>query len=133
VTKMEALGKADVQDWLDRYVDAWKSYDPQAIGNLFTEAASYRYHPWDDPITGREAIVANWLESPDAPGSWSARYEPFAVDGDRAVATGWTDYFGEDGTTVVRRYYNVWLMRFDGDGRCVEFVEVFMGAPVEKG
>jgi ketosteroid isomerase-like protein len=126
------LDRAAVQDWLDRYVDAWKSYDPQAIGDLFTEDATYSYHPWDDPITGREAIVANWLESPDAPGSWSARYEPYAVDGDRAVSTGWTTYFGEDGTTVVRRYYNTWLLRFDGEGRCAEFVEVYMEAPVTE-
>jgi hypothetical protein len=120
---------ARVQNWLDKYVEAWLSYDPQAIGDLFTEDATYRYQPWGEPVTGREAIVANWLESPDAPGGWQARYEPFAVDEDRAVATGWTDYFGSDGKTVERRFYNVWLMGFSEDARCREFVEVYMEAP----
>ena len=126
------MDRASVQEWLDRYVGAWKSYNPNAIRDLFTEDATYRYQPWGEPVAGREAIVANWLESPDKPGSWSARYEPYAVEGDRAVATGWTDYFVEDRSTVVRRYYNTWLLRFDGDGRCAEFVEVFMEAPVKK-
>src|SRR5947208_2342688 len=96
----------DIADWLDRYIAAWKSYDPQLIGDLFTEDATYRYKPWEEPVMGREAIVANWLKSPDAPGTWRAKYEPFAVDGDRAVATGWTDYFAEHGSTMNKRYYN---------------------------
>jgi len=31
--------------WLDDYVAAWRSYDPEAIGALFSEDAEYRYHP----------------------------------------------------------------------------------------
>ena len=122
-----------VAQWLDRYIDAWRSYDPQTIGDLFSEDATYKYQPWGDPVTGREAIVANWLESPDAPDSWSAQYEPYAVDGDRVVTVGWTNYFGEDRRTVERAYYNVWMMRFDQDGRCKEFIEVYMEAPTKQG
>jgi ketosteroid isomerase-like protein len=126
------MNKESLAAWLDRYVEAWKSYEPQAIGNLFTEDATYRFQPWGEPLAGRDAIVANWLKSPDAPGSWRAQYGPFAVDGDRAVATGWTDYFAEDRSTVDRRYYNVWLMRFHENGQCSEFVEVYMEPPVKQ-
>ena len=28
---------------------------------LFTEDISYRYHPYDDPIVGKDAVVASWL------------------------------------------------------------------------
>ena len=38
-----------VQDWLDRYVDAWMSYDPDDISGLFNEDVAYRYHPYDEP------------------------------------------------------------------------------------
>jgi ketosteroid isomerase-like protein len=112
--------------WLERYVAAWRSYDAQAIGDLFSEDATYRFHPQDEPVRGREAIVADWLQSPDAPGSWRCDYAPYAVDGDRAVMHGRTEYFAADGETVDRRFYNVWLCAFDGDGRCTDFTEYYM-------
>ena len=117
--------------WLDGYVTAWRTYDADTIGSLFSDDAVYRFHPWDegdDAVRGREAIVANWLEEPDAPGTWSAAYEPWLVAGDRAVATGVTRYLaeeGEDGGTVEREYYNVFLLRFDADGRCRELTELY--------
>ena len=114
------------QRWLDDYVDAWRTYDAEAIGNLFGERAEYRYHPWDEPVAGRDAIVENWLGDRDEPGSWDARYEPWAIDGDRAVATGISRYVGPDGQTVDREYHNVFLCRFDEDGRCTEFTELFL-------
>ena len=40
------------QAWLDAYVEAWRSYDRPAIEALFTEDASYAYHPYDEPLTG---------------------------------------------------------------------------------
>lgn len=123
------MTRDDVQRWLDRYVDAWRTYDPDAIGDLFAEGASYRYHPYDeDAVVGRAAIVADWRESPDAPGSWSARYEPWLVDGDRAVAIGESRYTNADGS-LRTLFHNAWLLRFDADGRCVEFVEYYMELP----
>jgi len=88
----------DVQRWLDAYVDAWRTYDRGAIGDLFAEDARYAYQPYREPVVGREAIVADWLEDPDAAGSWDARYEPYAVDGDRAVAVGESRYLETDGS-----------------------------------
>src|SRR2546430_1006359 len=49
-----------VAGWLDRYIEAWTSYDRERIGELFAEDAAYRYHPFDEPIRGREAIVDSW-------------------------------------------------------------------------
>jgi ketosteroid isomerase-like protein len=118
----------DVQRWLDAYVDAWRTYDADAIGELFATDASYRYQPYNPPMVGRAAIVADWLENRDAPGSWDAHYEPFAVDGDRAVARGESRYVNPDGS-LRDLYYNLWTLRFDDEGRCVEFVEYFMELP----
>lgn len=112
-----------VQTWLDAYVEAWRTYDPASIATLFAEGATYAYHPWDegaDVVRGRDAIVANWLEERDPPGSWEAQYRPLLVEGERAAATGTTTY--ASGET----YWNLWVLRFDGDGRCVEFVEWYM-------
>jgi len=119
------MDRESVQRWLDAYVEAWKTYDEEEIAALFAEDATYRYHPWDEPVRGRTAIVASWLEEPDASGTWDARYEPWAVDGERAVAVGVSRYFAADGVTVDREYHNVFLCSFDEDGRCWEFTELF--------
>jgi SnoaL-like domain len=114
------MTRDDVQAWLDRYVDAWRSYDPDAIGDLFGEAATYAYHPYDEPLRGRVAIVESWLGDRDEPGTWEARYEPTLIAGDRAIAKGETRY------TNGRAFSNLWELRFDGDGRCREYVEWYM-------
>lgn len=114
----------DVQAWLDRYVDAWRTYDPDAIGELFSEDADYRYHPWDEAVRGREAIVSTWLENPDEPGSWEASYRPWAVDGSKAVAVGTSTYPQEPNV-----FHNVFLIDFDDAGRCRSFTEYFATQP----
>ncbi len=113
----------DLARWLDAYVDAWRTYDPDAIGALFSDDAEYRYNPWDEPLRGREAIVANWLANRDEPGTWEAEYRPWAVDGDRGVATGTSRYDDADGR---RTYHNVFLIRLDDRGRCREFTEIYL-------
>ncbi len=128
----------DVQRWLDRYVDAWEAYDPAAIGDLFGDAAEYRYHPAEAPIVGRAAIVASWIDPEpgstasgrDDPGTYAAHYEPYAVDGPRAVATGWSRYWTDrTRTAVAGTYDNCFLLEFDADGRCRSFTEFFRERP----
>ena len=114
------------QRWLDDYVAAWQSYNRAAIGALFAEAAEYRYCPWEEPVVGRDAIVESWVEEPDAEGSWSAEYRPWAIDGSSAVAVGVSRYLGADGSTVEREYHNVFLCVFDDDERCREFTEIYV-------
>ena len=125
------------QDWLDRYVEAWMSYDPDALGGLFGADVEYRYHPYDDPVVGRAAVVSSWLgegHSPDMstrdePGTYDSRYAPYAVEGNRVVATGTSVYRDHPDGPVVRTFHNCFLMRFDADGRCVEFTEIYMQKP----
>ena len=118
-----------VQAWLDAYVEAWQTYDSAAIAALFTEDATYAYHPWDEGdevVRGRDTIVADWLEEQDEPGSWEAHYQPLMVEGQQAVATGTTRYANG------RYYWNLFVLRFGDEGRCAEFVEWFMTRPPEE-
>ena len=119
-----------VSRWLEAYVAAWRSYDRADVGELFSDDAVYRWHPWDEPVRGREAIVAAWLEDRDEPGTYDARYEPVAVDGDLAVAVGHSAYTNADGS-IDRIYDNCYLIRFDADGRYREFTEWYMRRPAE--
>jgi hypothetical protein len=130
------MTRNDVQVWLDRYVAAWESYDPAAIGNLFSADAQYRYHPADEPIVGRDAIVQSWTgpdgdaSGRDEPGTYEARYEPFTVDGHRAVAVGWSRYWADASRAAERTTYdNCFLLEFDADGRCRSFTEFFRERP----
>jgi hypothetical protein len=121
------IDHTSVTEWLNDYVAAWKSYEPQAIGSLFAESAGYWFHPFDEePVRGRESIVANWLENRDAPGTYDAAYKAIAVDGDTAVANGRSYYYEGDGKTLTRVYENIFVIRFDAQGQCVEFREWYM-------
>jgi hypothetical protein len=64
---VELVDKAEVDRWLQAYVEAWKSYDRDQIGELFSEDVRYRYHPHDDPVVAGR----NW----SGPG-WARRRTP---------------------------------------------------------
>jgi len=110
----------DVEAWVDRYVQAWTTNDPQEIAALFTEDAVYYTAPHREPWSGREAIVREWLAAKDEPGAWEFRYAPLAVAGDLAFVRGWTAYRGESS------YSNLWVIRLAPYGRCSEFTEWWM-------
>ena len=121
------LDRAAVAKWLDDYVKAWESYDPQAISALFAEHATYAYNPFDaEPVAGRDAIVANWLMNWDASGTYKAHYEPVSVEGQVAVAQGRSQYYEADGQTPTRVYDNIFVLHFNEQGQCSKFVEWFM-------
>jgi ketosteroid isomerase-like protein len=129
--------RADVDRWLQAYVDAWKSYDRDRIGALFCDDVEYRYHPYDEPIRGRDDVVDSWLgvgdhasaSTPDAPGTYEAEYRTIAVDADTAVALGTTSYRAEPRGPVERVYENCFVIRFDSTGRCRKFTEWYMQRP----
>ena len=140
------LGEVDsraAQDWLDRYVTAWLTYDADLVRELFSDDVTYRYHPYDEPVAGRDAVVASWLgdagtddgsdgtgsSSRDQPGTYEASYAPVAVDGDVVVATGTSSYRDEPGGPITRVYHNCFLMAFDASGRCRDFTEFYVKAP----
>jgi hypothetical protein len=127
------VDRAAVVDWLDRYIRAWETYEPEAIGDLFSEQATYAYHPFDSLVVGRKAIVASWLQSKDKTGTYEAQYEPIAIDGDVAVVNGRSRYF-KDSTrsALAKEWDNIFVIGFDKDGRCLSFREWFVGPRRQK-
>jgi hypothetical protein len=136
------MDRQSAQSWLDRYVAAWKSYDRDEIAALFSPTVQYRYHPFDEPIVGVDAVVSSWLgESTDADGSstrdepdtYDGRYTPYAVDSDIVVATGTSVYQDHPDGPVTHTFDNCFLMRFDPEGRCQEFTELYVERPRSAG
>jgi hypothetical protein len=111
------------QRWLDAYVEAWRSYDEPTIRALFADDARYAYHPYDEPLTGPDAIARSWLENRDEPGTWEASYTPSLVSGDTVIAKGETRY--TDGNV----FSNLFELEFDAEGRCTRFVEWYVHHP----
>jgi ketosteroid isomerase-like protein len=119
------LTEAQVQAWLDRYVEAWRSGDEAQIADLFSDDATYRYNPYDEPVSGRREIIKSWLGDGE-PDVFDAQYHVLAINGDLAVAHGESIYYDKTRTNVANRYDNIFVLRFDEDGRCREFTEWFM-------
>jgi len=121
------MDRAGFQQWLDGYVQAWKSYDETEIKALFSDDAVYRYTPDPDggAVQGRDAIADDWLANKEAPGTYDAKYEPLAIDGDLFIAHGTTKYFKADGTQS-DEYYNLYVCRFNDEGQCASFIDYWM-------
>jgi hypothetical protein len=112
-------------EWIDGYVRAWNSNEPEDIGALFSDDAEYRTAPFREPVRGRQAIVAEWLELKDEPGSATFDWQPLLDTPELAIVTGTTTYVGPPQTA----YSNLWVIRLDESGRCREFTEWWMLQP----
>ena len=131
--------RATVDRWLDAYVAAWKSYDPDEIGALFADEVEYRYYPHTEPVRGREAVIEAWLGAGEHPGAtdrdpsgiYDGSYRAYAVDGEVAVAVGTSTYTEGPGGPVAEVYDNCFLLRFDADGRCTHFTEYYVKRPLD--
>ena len=106
--------------FVDGYLDAWRTNDPDTIRALFAADAVYRSRAHDtEPAAGIDRIVEHWLEEQDEPGSWSYELGAIELDTDDfAVIRGVTAYTDGPKAGV---YDNLWLVRFDADGRATEF------------
>ena len=120
------MDRQQFQAWLDAYVEAWKTYDPAKIGALFAEDVEYRYHPIDEPLKGRAAVVDNWIGDKDDAGTYDADYEVWAIDGATHVAHGHSDYFDGPGGPLIDQYFNVYICQFNDGGECTSFTEYWI-------
>ena len=115
-----------VASWIAAYLDAWRSYDADAIADLFSKDATYAYNPWETPMRGNTTIAESWLSDRDEPGTWEADYRPVLIKDEAAIIVGETRY--ADGHS----YSNLFQVMFDEDGRCASFVEWYIRHPKTK-
>lgn len=109
----------DIDGWMGRYERAWRTDRPADVAALFTEDAVYLTAPWDDPIVGRDGIVAWWIAESE-PSRPSFEWWPVAVTDTTAVIEGRTVYPGASS------YFNLWVIRFGAAGRACSFTEWWM-------
>lgn len=80
-------------------------------------------------MSGREAIVADWLDRRDEPGETEFEYQILAVTDDVGFVQGGTTYAGDPPTV----YSNLWVLRLDAAGRATEFTEWWMEHHADRG
>jgi hypothetical protein len=122
MTRHVDAGKVD--HWVRAYMKAWESNHPEDVGALFAPNAVYRTGPFDRPIVGRDAVVADWLDRRDEPGTWRFEYTILAVTDDLAVVRGTTFY-----SDPAAEHANLWLIRLDPTDRCRDFAEWWIERP----
>jgi len=110
-----------LDDWMDLYVDAWSTNDPELIAAMFTEDAVYDPQTADGELHGPAEIIAWWKEKDEDPENWDFEWLPVVETDEVAVVTGTTQYF--DPAAVFR---NLFVIKFDEDGRCRDFTEWYI-------
>ena len=103
--------------WVGAYEDAWRDDDRDAVAALFTEDAHYRVSPYARDMIGHASIQAFWLV--DEGETFTMTAEPVAIEGDTAVVRVHVHYL----EPRPQEYRDLWVLRFAGDGRVVEFEE----------
>ncbi len=122
------MDRSDVANWVERYVVAWNSNEPEGIGALFTDDAEYLTEPYAPAWRGRDQIVREWIENKDEPGETEFSFDVIGIEGDLGFVRGRTVY-----KTPPRTYDNLWEITLDTDGKAKRFVEWWMKQPEEGG
>jgi mannose-6-phosphate isomerase-like protein (cupin superfamily) len=116
---------ADLDDvrflaWIDEYERQWGSAGTENLRQLFTEDAQYLSSPVEKPVVGMLAIAELWeahRDGPDEP--FTMTREVVAVSGNTGVARVVVHYGGPP----ARDYIDLWVVRFDDDGRAAHYEE----------
>lgn len=112
------MDRTGFEEWIARYERAWRTAGTDALGELFTEDATYLMSPWAVPVVGLDSVAALWDDERDGPDeAFTLTSEVVAVDGDTGVARLEVAYQGD--TT----WRDLWIVRFAPDGRCAAFEE----------
>ena len=115
-----AIQREDVSRWVSAYESAWRTAGTEALSDLFAPDVVYLPSPWAQPLSGLEALSQLWEGERDGPDEeFELRSEVVALDGRVAVVRVSVDY--EDVTSG--RWRDLWVLRFNDDGRCTEFEE----------
>jgi ketosteroid isomerase-like protein len=114
------IGRDNTDAWVAAYEQAWRTVGIAALKDLFTEDATYRMSPYEEPSVGLERISELWERERQAPNEeFEMQYEIVAVEADTAVVRVAVQY----GLPDRNQYRDLWIVRFAADGRCCEFEE----------
>jgi len=119
-TLMQVTDRAMVSRWLAGYEAAWRTPGTEGLTSLFAGDAIYLQSPYEQPVTGLEAIRRMWEEERESPDEvFTLATDIIAVEGPVAVVRAEVRYGDPPG----QEYRDLWVIRLAGDGLCTWFEE----------
>jgi uncharacterized protein (TIGR02246 family) len=110
----------DLPDWIETYRKAWETRDTALVLTLFTEDASYRSNPFEEPHVGQEGIRAYWEGVTGVQRDAAVKMGRPFVDGDRVAVEWWSTMVSEGEEVTLP---GCLLLRIEPDGRCSDLRE----------
>jgi ketosteroid isomerase-like protein len=116
----QVTDRTSVDQWIAGYETAWRAPGTEALTTLFTTEAVYLQSPYEQPVTGLDAIKRMWEAEREGPDEvFTLATDIVAVDGSTAVVRAEVVY----GDPPRQEYRDLWVIRFAGDGRATWFEE----------
>ena len=116
----QVIDRESVRRWLAGYEAAWRAPGTNGLAALFTSDAVYSQAPYEQSLTGLDAIKRMWEEEREgADEAFTMTADIVAVDDPAAVVRAEVHY----GDPPVQEYRDLWVIRFADDGRCTWFEE----------
>jgi SnoaL-like domain len=116
----QVIDRAVVGQWLAGYEAAWRAPGTESLATLFTIDATYSQSPYEQPVTGLDAIKRMWEEERESPDeAFTLATDIVAVDDPTAVVRAEVSY----GDPPHQEYRDLWVIRFASDGRATWFEE----------
>ena len=110
----QVIDRESVGKWLAGYETAWRAPGADGLAALFTGDAVYSQSPYEQPVTGLDAIKRMWEEEREGPDEvFTLATAILAVDGPTAVVRAEVCY----GDPPRQEYRDLWVIRLPGDGR----------------
>jgi hypothetical protein len=108
------LTKQEVRDVVDVYIRAWVEQDPDLIGTVFTDTATYHERVLEAPIRDRAGIKAYWqAKVVESQSNIKCELLNLYLDGDTAIAE-WETEFDDLPNRVRKRMREVAILVFEG-------------------
>jgi SnoaL-like domain len=115
-----SVDRATLTRWLEGYERAWRADGTGPLRELFAEDASYSTAPYERAHLGLDAIERMWEAERIGPEEvFEMQTEIVAIQGDTGVVRVEVRY----GPPRNQEYRDLWVIRFDAEGRCRHFEE----------
>ncbi|GAA4596413.1 hypothetical protein GCM10023194_68570 [Planotetraspora phitsanulokensis] len=112
----KVITEQQVEHWVDGYVKAWTTGDPEDIKALFAEDAESYEWPYETAWIGRQEIIDGWrARAPWQEGGWTFDWSLLVVNGDTFAIKG-TGVYAKLGT-----FDNLWVVTLGDEGECTVF------------